>query len=116
MSWDKDISYDLHALIDKGFPINDSFHEALKGDQAYSLELVVTFTSLGSPSNSYDDPGEGPEWEFEVESVEPELPGFLPLNIQQLNWLSDYFMSNDLQQTTEGLIQWLMDDYDDYRT
>lgn len=114
MSWSKSTTFDLHQIIDKGFPINPQFHEALKGDQGYELTLELEFESLGDPGDGWHDPGSGPE--FYIDKVyfeEPELEGFLPLTSEQENWLHNYIMEHEANQLASDIADWLSEpDYD----
>lgn len=110
MTWSKSTTFDLHQIIDKGFPVNPTFHETLKGDQGYELTLELEFESLGDSGNGWDDPGSGPE--FYIDKVyfeEPALEGFLPLTSEQENWLHNHIMAHEASEMAADLAEWLAD-------
>lgn len=114
MSWSKSTTFDLHFLIDKGFPVDPKFHETLKGDQGYELTFELEFESLGDSGNGWDDPGSGPEFYIdEVYFDDATLEGFLPLNSTQENWMTQYIAENEAAQLAMDLADWLSEpDFD----
>lgn len=114
MTWSKSTTFDLHQIIEKGFPVDPKFHETLKGDQGYELTLDLEFESLGYPSNGWDDPGSGPEFYIdEVYFEDPPLEGFLPLSDTQLSWLENHIAMHEAAGMARDIADWLSEpDFD----
>lgn len=105
------LTYELHSLIEKGFPHSTIDQSVLDVDSTYEINLTVKIDSHGSSSNGWDDPGEA--CEYHIHSIEMILDDDSAMSFtqEQKDWLES-FINDDVQTWDADSSNWYSD-YDD---
>lgn len=105
------LTYELHELIEKGFPHSTIARSVIDGDLIYEIDLEVKIDSHGSSGNGWDDPGEACEYHIHSIGTTTDDGLIMPLSQAQKDWLES-FINDDVQEWDADSSNWY-DDYDD---
>ena len=107
------LTYELHKLIEKGFPHSTIDRSVIDGDLTCEIDLTVNIDSHGSSGNGWDDPGEACEYHIHSIGTTPDEGSIMPLSQEQKDWLES-FINNDVQEWDANSSNWYDPADDDY--